>query len=753
MALLRTVAGRHSHRELRALAEAHKRLAQGIADRHRFATAEAAAVLQAAGRELSRNGSPAAVLAEYHRAMAVYHADRYREAALLLAAVRRAAAKLDEPLLDGLSAKALGLIAQTTGHPDAAADLYRAALASVRRSGDVRESVNVAAVLADGLLAAGNDKEAWAVLHGALHQAWQQPDAFPRYMAGAAGAAMAEKRGFPQLAVKMTQLSLAALESDSGAPAAIADATTWYASSLLAVGRFADASAVLRPIRPVIAQVHDPASWRRARADLELAEGRQLLTEGNAAAALPRLRSAAAYYEDAQLLVHAASSRAAQGVAASALGDRIQARALLERSLVLATRLDGFLPRPETYYGSADPTASLMETVLSLDVRRGAAWEGLRMAALALRRHFPHTESSQPTARSLQDAAARLRGRGRVVLVVYSLPHGIVTWRLDGRSLRMRRAVVEQTAVSIAVQRFIVDARRDRERGPDASRRAAALSALLFGDLLRDVPEGTPIVIVSTPELAAVPWAFLEGPDTAGQLIAKWPVAIAPDLETALAEEAPIPIAAAGLLVVAAPTLTGDAHRRLVEAESEAGQLLALFRGRASALLGPRATKQLVVDGIPRFASVHMGVHGISDPQSPRASHLVLGSAEGRPDLLTADEILRLDLRRTRLVVLAACDSSFRSTALATNAFGLGEAFLAAGARTVVASGWAVDDAATSKLMGSFYRRLAGGTAVAEALRGAQLEQMSQLETSLAPDYAAFRVLGDPGTTLRGREE
>ena len=120
---------------------------------------------------------------------------------------------------------------------------------------------------------------------------------------------------------------------------------------------------------------------------------------------------------------------------------------------------------------------------------------------------------------------------------------------------------------------------------------------------------------------------------------------------------------------------------------------------------------------------------------------------------MTADEILRLDLRRTRLVVLAACDSSFRSTALATNAFGLGEAFLAAGARTVVASGWAVDDAATSKLMGSFYRRLAGGTAVAEALRGAQLEQMSQLETSLAPDYAAFRVLGDPGTTLRGREE
>jgi CHAT domain-containing protein len=746
LALLRSAALRPGDRQLRALAEAHRLLAQGIASRRRFATDDAVTALTVAGQRLARLGSPLSLLADYHRAMAIYHVDRYPEAEALLREVQKEAEERHELLVQGLSTKSLGVIAQVTGHPSAATKLYREALEGVRRSGDLRERINVASILADGLLAAGQDKEAWRILHGALRAAWQHDDYLPRYVVSAAGAAMAEKRGFPYLATAMTRLSLTAIR-EAGSPAAIADSATWYASSLVATGHLAAARTVLQQVRPLIDRLDDAATSRRAVADLDCAEGRLMLSAGRAEAALPRLQDGADYYEEVSLLTNAAPCRAAEGAAVMALGDPRGASELLEKSLILASRLDGFLPRVETFYGAGDPTVSLLESALTLNIERGKPWEALRLAALALRRSTPGQSSVEaPAVSGLQAAAARLKGSHRIVLFVYCLPRNVIAWRLDGQSIAVHRAAVAQSEVSAAVARFIETVQRGEPVPAELQR--TALGALLLGNLLKDVEEGTTLVIVSTADLAALPWSFLEMPGS-GPLLSHWPVALAPNLDLALAPARRIPAAAKDLLVVANPTIPGEIQAPpLPHAEEEAAQLLRLFQGRAAALVGERATKQNVLEGISRFTAVHMGVHGISDPYAPRASHLILRGDDGRRDALTVDEILGMDLRRTRIVVLAACNSSFRSTALATNAFGLGEAFLAAGARAVVASGWAVDDAATGRLMANFYRALADGATVADALRLAQLTELRQAPNGSLRNYAAFRVLGDPTVTL-----
>jgi len=746
--LLRSAALRPEKRQVR-LAQAYLRLAKGIASRRRFDTGAAVATLATAGHQLAELGSSVALVADYQRALAIYHEDRYPEAAALLSRVQREAEERNEPLIRGLSTKALGLIAQVTGRPSLATKLYQDALDDVRRSGDLRERINVASILADGLLAAGHDKEAWRILHGALRAAWQHPDYLPRYVVAAAGAAMAEKRGFAYLATAMTRLSLMAIQG-KGSPAAIADSATWYASSLVATGHLAQASAVLRQIRPLIDRLGDPRISRRANADLDCAEGRRMLNLGQADAALAKLRAAADYYEEVSLLTHAAPCRAAEGAALLALGNPTGASKLLERSLSLASRLDGFLPHVETLYGAGDPTVSLLESALTLNLERGKPWDALRIAALALQRNTPGKPSAAAIEVSgLRAAAVRLRGSGRTVLIVYSLPQGVVAWRLDGESIAVHRTAITQSEVSAAVEHFIGSIQRGETFATIEPQRSR-LGRLLLGNLLQGLARGTTLVVVSTAELAALPWGFLGVPGSNEPIIDNWPVALAPNLQMALAPARRVLPAAEELLVVANPALPGDFQAPpLPHAEEEAAELIRLFPGKASALVGERATKRLVLRGISQFSAVHMAVHSISDPYAPRASHLVLRGDDGGLDPLTVEEILGLDLRRARIVVLAACKSSFRSTTLATNALGLGEAFLAAGAHAVVASGWAVDDAATSRLMTSLYGALATGATVADALRLAQLSELRHTPTGVLRNCAAFRVLGDPAVPLR----
>ena len=71
---------------------------------------------------------------------------------------------------------------------------------------------------------------------------------------------------------------------------------------------------------------------------------------------------------------------------------------------------------------------------------------------------------------------------------------------------------------------------------------------------------------------------------------------------------------------------------------------------------------------------------------------------------------------------------------------GLARAFLRAGARSVIASHWRVDDRTTADLMQRFYERLADGASKADALRQAKL---ILLDSSPPRDWASFVLIGD----------
>lgn len=87
--------------------------------------------------------------------------------------------------------------------------------------------------------------------------------------------------------------------------------------------------------------------------------------------------------------------------------------------------------------------------------------------------------------------------------------------------------------------------------------------------------------------------------------------------------------------------------------------------------------------------------------------------------ILTADEISRLDLSNTKLVVLSACETARGIVDPIDGVLGLQHAFKKAGVGTVIMSLWKIPDYATSLLMNHFYTYLLSGLESRESLKNA----------------------------------
>lgn len=87
---------------------------------------------------------------------------------------------------------------------------------------------------------------------------------------------------------------------------------------------------------------------------------------------------------------------------------------------------------------------------------------------------------------------------------------------------------------------------------------------------------------------------------------------------------------------------------------------------------------------------------------------------DGNDGIMTANELSMLDLSRTDLVVLSACETALGDYSL-EGVYGLQRGFKEAGVRSMILSLWNVNDRATSLFMQDFYRLWLGGRSKHEA--------------------------------------
>ena len=169
-----------------------------------------------------------------------------------------------------------------------------------------------------------------------------------------------------------------------------------------------------------------------------------------------------------------------------------------------------------------------------------------------------------------------------------------------------------------------------------------------------------------------------------------------------------------------------------------------LKAGRKEMYSGEKAKEEIVKSlSLPDYRIIHFATHGLVDTRVPMRSALVLSlDADPREDgFFQAREILQARLNAD-LVVLSACQSGRGKLEKGEGVSGLARAFFHAGAQSVLATLWSINDKATSRFMGGFYDSLSLGKSKDEALQLAKI-RLLRSEYSHPFYWAAFVLNGD----------
>jgi cellulose synthase operon protein C len=178
------------------------------------------------------------------------------------------------------------------------------------------------------------------------------------------------------------------------------------------------------------------------------------------------------------------------------------------------------------------------------------------------------------------------------------------------------------------------------------------------------------------------------------------------------------PVVRAQRAAVAGPRLV------VTEVEPPAALDLPVLRGTtdeagANVLRGGAATPRRVLAEMANAAVVEIHAHGVVDALDPNDASLALSPDADGDYALTADRVRGATLRRSPLVLLAACHGARKPHG--EQRWGLADAFLAAGARSVVASTGTVPDADLSARLAAVTAGASAGGSAAEAVRRVRL--------------------------------
>lgn len=205
--------------------------------------------------------------------------------------------------------------------------------------------------------------------------------------------------------------------------------------------------------------------------------------------------------------------------------------------------------------------------------------------------------------------------------------------------------------------------------------------------------------------------------------------------------------------------------------EREVSQLKYMFdsKGWSTVLFVENNATEENIKEVKDMKVVHIATHGFYKPAAPisggeissneaalnqnpllRTGLLLRGAGDimNKSDhnfnlengILTASEAMNLNLDKTDMVVLSACETGLGDLEVGEGVQGLQKAFLVAGAKMLIMSMFKVDDEATQKLMSSFYQKWINTGRARESFVEAKKEVRAQFPEPIY--WGAFMMIG-----------
>lgn len=171
--------------------------------------------------------------------------------------------------------------------------------------------------------------------------------------------------------------------------------------------------------------------------------------------------------------------------------------------------------------------------------------------------------------------------------------------------------------------------------------------------------------------------------------------------------------------------------------QKEISGILSIFP-ESKILEGKSATRVNFLKEVPGRNLIHIASHSALNRENINDSFIQL--AEGR---LYLGEIYGIPLEPSSLVILSSCESMLGEENPGGEFASLASAFTTAGATSVIASEWKVQDEATCRLFVEFYRNLKAGKSKAEALRLAKMSLLGNPASSHPFYWGGFVLMGE----------
>jgi CHAT domain-containing protein len=158
---------------------------------------------------------------------------------------------------------------------------------------------------------------------------------------------------------------------------------------------------------------------------------------------------------------------------------------------------------------------------------------------------------------------------------------------------------------------------------------------------------------------------------------------------------------------------------------------------------GPRAIKTRFLKDLNRYPILHLATHAVSSVDNAAGSFIAFYPQKDSPieDCLFLEELYGLDMNKTKLVVISACETGQGELVSNEGVISLARAFAYAGCGSSISSLWKADDQSTSFIIRRFYVYLEKGYKKSTALRQAKLDYLASGTVNRSPAYWSHLVL------------